>query len=193
MLSDLVSSEFSEGEIDGLTFALFSSGRDSVAYMIATATVALLSHPEQLEALRSDPSLMPGAIEEFMRYGAMFLTLFPRTATEDVELGDTHIAAGESVSVSPVAANRDGRRFENPEEFDITRDAFGHLGFGHGIHGCVGQQLARLEIRQAIGQLLAGLPGLAPGRGRAAVADAVRSSGRHVRGRRGRGRLGVSA
>jgi cytochrome P450 len=160
VLSDLLGSDFSDGEIDGLTFALFSSGRDSVAYLIATATVALLRHPSQLEALRSDPSLMPGAIEEFMRCGAMFITLFPRTATEDVQLGETHIAAGDSVSVSPVAANRDERRFDNPDEFDITRDAYGHLGFGHGIHGCVGQQLARLEIRQAIGQLLAGLPGL---------------------------------
>ncbi len=160
LISDLLGSDFSDGEIEGLTFALFSSGRDSVAYLIATTTVALLRHPDQLEALRSDPSLLPAALEEFTRYGAMFITLFPRTATEDVDLDGLHIAAGESVSVSPVAANRDGRRFENPEDFDITRDAYGHLGFGHGIHGCVGQQLARLEMRQAMGQLLAGLPGL---------------------------------
>jgi cytochrome P450 len=90
----------------------------------------------------------------------MFITLFARTATEDIDLGDAHFRAGESVSVSPVASNRDGRRFDHPDEFDITRDAYGHLGFGHGIHGCVGQQLARLEIRQAITQMLAGLPGL---------------------------------
>jgi cytochrome P450 len=160
VLSDLIRSELTDPEVAGVTLVLFTSGRDSVAYMIATATVALLSHSEQLAALREDPTLIAGAIEEFMRYGAMFITLFPRTATEDIEFGDVHISKGDSVSVSPVASNRDERRFEDPEKFDITRDAYGHLGFGHGIHGCVGQQLARLEIRQAITQMLAGLPGL---------------------------------
>jgi cytochrome P450 len=160
VLSDLIRSDLTDHEVAGVTLVLFTSGRDSVAYMIATSTVALLSHPAQLEALRNDPEMMPAAIEEFMRFGAMFVTLFPRTATEDITVGDVHFAAGESVSVSPVAANRDERRFHDPAEFDITRDAFGHLGFGHGIHGCVGQQVARLEIRQAISQLLGGLPDL---------------------------------
>lgn len=160
VLSELIRSDLTDAEVAGVTLVLFTSGRDSVAYLIATAAVALLTHPQQLNALRDDPALIGGAIEEFMRYGAMFITLFPRTATEDVDFGEVCIHAGESVSVSPVAANRDERRFENPDEFDITRDAFGHLGFGHGIHGCVGQQLARLEIRQAITQLLAGMPGL---------------------------------
>jgi cytochrome P450 len=160
VLSELIRSDLTDAEVAGVTLVLFTSGRDSVAYMIATTTVALLSHPEQLEMLRDDPTLIAGALEEFMRYGAMFITLFPRTATEDIDFGDVHFGTGESVSVSPVASNRDERRFENPEEFDISRDAYGHLGFGHGIHGCVGQQLARLEIRQAITQMLAGLPGL---------------------------------
>lgn len=160
VISELIRSDLTDAEVAGVTLVLFTSGRDSVAYMIATATVALLSHPAQLNALRDDPTLIAGAIEEFMRCGAMFITLFARTATEDVDFGDVHFSKGESVSVSPVASNRDERRFENPERFDITRDAYGHLGFGHGIHGCVGQQLARLEIRQAITQLLAGLAGL---------------------------------
>ncbi len=160
VLSELIRSDLTDAEVAGVTHVLFTSGRDSVAYMIATTTVALLSHPDQLVALRDDPTLITGAIEEFMRYGAMFITLFARTATEDVDFGDVHIDKGDSVSVSPVAANHDDRRFENPDDFDITRDAYGHLGFGHGIHGCVGQQLARLEIRQAITQMLAGLPGL---------------------------------
>jgi len=160
VLSELIRSDLTDAEVAGVTLVLFTSGRDSVAYMIATTTVALLSHPEQLNALRDDPTLIAGAIEEFMRVGAMFITLFPRTATEDINFGDVHFSKGDSVSVSPVASNRDERRFDNPDEFDITRDAYGHLGFGHGIHGCVGQQLARLEIRQAITQMLAGLPGL---------------------------------
>lgn len=160
VLSELIRSDLTDAEVAGVTHVLFTSGRDSVAYMIATTTVALLSHPDQLGALRDDPTLITGAIEEFMRVGAMFITLFARTATEDVDFGDVHIKKGDSVSVSPVASNHDDRHFENPDEFDITRDAYGHLGFGHGIHGCVGQQLARLEIRQAIMQMLAGLPGL---------------------------------
>lgn len=160
VLSNLLNAELSEGEIEGLTLTLLSLGRDSVAYMIATSTVALLRHPDHCELLRSDPALMPGAIEEFMHYGAMSLTLFPRTALENIKLGDSFFAKDESLSVSPVADNRDERRFPDPETFDITRDAFGRLGFGHGIHGCVGQQLARLEMRQALSILLHELPGL---------------------------------
>ena len=160
VISDLLGSDFSIAEIEGLLHVLMTSGRDSVAYMIATATVALLSHPRQLAALRSEPHLIDGAIEEFMRTGAMFITLFPRTATEDVEIEGISIRAGQTVSVSPVGANRDPRRFDHPDDFDIERDASGHLGFGHGPHGCVGQQLARLEIREAITQLISGLPAI---------------------------------
>jgi cytochrome P450 len=160
VLSDLLRSELSRAEIEGIVLVLMTSGRDSVAYMIATSTVALLTNPDQLAALRADPELIAAAIEEFMRFGTMFLTLFPRTATEDMTLEGVHIRAGQTVSVSPVAANRDERRFEHPADFDLSRDAFGHLGFGHGRHGCVGQQLARVEITEAITQLLAALPEL---------------------------------
>ena len=160
VISELIQSDLTDAEVEGLTLVLLGSGRDSVAYMIATTTVALLQHPDQLAALRDDPELVQPAIEEFMRFGAMFITLFPRTATEDIDFGDVHFAKGESVSVSPVGANRDERKYEHPDDFDTTRDAYGHLGFGHGVHGCVGQQVARLEIREAITQMLAGLPGL---------------------------------
>ncbi|HEY4269322.1 MAG TPA: cytochrome P450 [Galbitalea sp.] len=160
VISELIQSDLTDAEVEGLTLVLLGSGRDSVAYMIATTTVALLQHPDQLAALRDDPELVQPAIEEFMRFGAMFITLFPRTATEDIDFGDVHFKKGESVSVSPVGANRDERKYEHPDDFDTARDAYGHLGFGHGVHGCVGQQVARLEIREAITQMLAGLPGL---------------------------------
>jgi cytochrome P450 len=160
VLSDLLSSELTPSEIEGLTFTLLISGRDSVAYTIVTSVVALLSNPEQLEALREDPDLMSSAIEEFMRFGSMFVTLFPRTALEDVQFGDVFISQGQTVSVSQVAANRDPGRFEAPDQFDLSRDAFGHIGFGHGIHGCVGQQLARIEIRTAVSRIINSLPGL---------------------------------
>ena len=96
-----------------------------------------------------------------MRVGAMFVTLFARTALEDVEIEGITIPAGTSVAVSPVAANRDPAHWgADAEEFDVSRDAFGHFGFGYGIHGCIGQQLARVEIREAIAALLAGFPEL---------------------------------
>lgn len=147
-------------EVEALLRLLMGAGRDSVAYLIATASVALLTHPEQLAALRADPELVRPAVEEFMRAGAMFLTLFARTATEDVEIGGTAIPAGTSVAVSPVGANRDPRHWgdDDPETFDVARDAFGHIGFGYGIHGCIGQQVARVEIREAITALIREFP-----------------------------------
>ena len=160
VITHLLRGEWSRIEIEGILIVLMTSGRDSVAYLVSTAMTALLTHPDQLALLRDDPGLMPGAIEEFMRVGAMFVTLFPRTAVEDLEIDGVSIAAGTTVAVSPVAANHDERQYDDPDAFDVTRDAFGHLGFGHGPHGCVGQQLARLEIRESIGQLIAAAPNL---------------------------------
>ena len=160
VLSDLLRTDLTVPEIEGLTLSLMVSGRDSVAYMISTAMTALLNNPDQLEALKNDPELIHGGMEEFMRVGAMFLTVFPRTATEDIEFGDVKIPAGLSVSVSPVAANHDERQFSDPDRFDLSRDAFGHMGFGHGIHGCVGQQVARVEIKTAVMQLISNTSGL---------------------------------
>ncbi|GAA5087493.1 cytochrome P450 [Microbacterium yannicii] len=160
VITHLLQGEWTRAEVEGILLVLMTSGRDSVAYLISTAMVALLTHPDQLAVLHDDPAAIPGAIEEFMRVGAMFVTLFPRTAREDLELRGVAIAAGTTVAVSPVAANHDERQYDDPDRFDVTRDAFGHLGFGHGPHGCVGQQLARLEIREAIARLLAAAPGI---------------------------------
>ncbi len=159
VFGDLVRSDLTPAEQLGVSVALLSSGHDSVAYFLATGSLALLQHPDQLAALREDRALLPGAIEEMIRYGAMFLTLFPRTATVDVEVAGLTVAAGRTVSVSPVGVNRDPSHFPDPDRFDIRRDAEGHLGFGHGIHGCVGQQLARLELTEGF-SLLLDLPGL---------------------------------
>lgn len=160
VITDLLANpDLDRVEVEGLLRLLMGAGRDSVAYLIATASVALLTHPEQLALLRDDPEKVRPAVEEFMRSGAMFVTLFARTATEDVEIEGTLIPAGTSVAVSPVAANRDPAHWEgDPEPFDVTRDAFGHLGFGYGIHGCIGQQVARVEIREAITALLEAFP-----------------------------------
>ncbi|RKR73599.1 cytochrome P450 [Frondihabitans australicus] len=165
VFGDLLAAEadgsLSTHEIEGIALVLMTSGRDSVAYLIATATTALLTHPSQAELLRREPEVMTTAIEEFMRFGAMFITLFPRTATETIEYDGFTVEKGQTVSVSPVGANRDERHFADPTEFDLTRDAGGHLGFGHGPHGCIGQQLARIEIREGVSQLFEALPTLA--------------------------------
>ena len=160
ILSDLIRSDLTDAEIEGQLVLLMNAGRDTVAYMIATGTNALLKHPDQLQALRDDPELIETGIEEILRYSAMFVTLFPRTATEDIEIEGVRIPQGMTVSASPVAANRDPGRWEHPNELDLRRDAFGHLSFGSGQHGCVGQQFARLQLKEAFTQLLAATPGL---------------------------------
>jgi cytochrome P450 len=162
VITDLLANpELDRAEIEGLLRLLMGAGRDSVAYLIATASVALLTNPGQLALLREDPDRIRPAVEEFMRVGAMFVTLFARTALEDVEIDGFDIPAGTSVAVSPVAANRDPAHWgADAEEFDVTRDAFGHFGFGYGIHGCIGQQVARVEIREAISALLEAFPEL---------------------------------
>lgn len=160
VITDLLANpELTAIEVEGLLRLLMGAGRDSVAYLIATASVALLTNPEQLATLRNDVTGVGPAVEEFMRTGAMFVTLFARTATEDVEIEGTLIPAGTSVAVSPVGANRDPEHWgADADRFDVTREAFGHLGFGYGIHGCIGQQVARVEIREAITALLEQFP-----------------------------------
>ena len=160
VITDLLNNpELDQVEIEGLLRLLMGAGRDSVAYLIATASVALLTNPAQLQHLRDDLEGVRPAVEEFMRSGAMFVTLFARTAMEDVEIEGTIIREGTSVAVSPVSANHDPAHWgDDHAQFDVTRDAFGHLGFGYGIHGCIGQQVARVEIREAITALLQEFP-----------------------------------
>ena len=161
-LSDLVtSSELSDTEVQGITFALLVSGHDSVTSMISLGAVALLAHPEQLAAFRAGSVPLAGAVEEILRFGTLFAGVLPRTATDDVDLAGVHLRKGETVVVSPMAVNRDGSRFADPDRFDIARsDALGHLAFGHGVHACMGQQLARLEISVALSRLFARFPTL---------------------------------
>jgi cytochrome P450 len=159
-ITDLLASDLTAAEREGILTVLMASGRDAIAYMISTNAATLLRHPDQLATLRSDPARIPAAVEEFVRFNAMFLSTHPRTVAEDCDLDGIPFRAGESVWVSTVAANRDPERFEDPDAFDVSRDAYGHVAFGHGIHGCIGQQLARLVIGETIAQLLARFPHL---------------------------------
>ncbi len=118
--------------------------------MLGLGTFALLEHPEQMAELRANPELVQGAVEELLRYLTV-ADVFYRYATEDVEVGSETIPKGSTVVVSLLAANRDPRRFDEP---DVHRHARGHMAFGHDVHRCLGQQLARLEMRAAFAGLL---------------------------------------
>ncbi|WP_020574602.1 cytochrome P450 [Actinopolymorpha alba] len=160
ILSDLArDDDLTIEELVGIAFLLLLAGHETTANMLALGTFALLEHPEQLAELRANPDLLPGAVEELMRYLSV-ADIFFRYATEDIELGGETIGKGSTVVISLLAANRDPRRFENPDALDVHRQARGHLSFGHGVHQCLGQQLARIEMRAGFDGLLRRLPTL---------------------------------
>ncbi|GAB3574049.1 cytochrome P450 [Amycolatopsis endophytica] len=161
ILSDLTRhDDLSIEELVGAAFLLLLAGHETTANMLALGTFALLEHPEQRAELRANPELMPNAVEEMMRYLSV-ADIFFRYATEDIELCGETIGEGSTVVVSLLAANRDPERFDNPDTLDIHRKARGHLGFGHGVHQCLGQQLARVEMRAGFDGLLRRFPDLA--------------------------------
>jgi cytochrome P450 len=147
-------------EILGMAFLLLIAGFETTVNLIANGILALLRHPKQMALLRSDRSLLPGALEEFLRYDGPVHTATLRYTTEPVMVGETEIPAGQLVYISVLAANRDAARFTRPDQLDITREASRHLSFGHGVHHCIGAPLARLEGEIAIGRLLDRFPGL---------------------------------
>ncbi len=137
-----------------LVRSFMSAGIDTTANAIATAMWLFASHPEQWQALRANPDLARAAFEELLRFESPFQTFF-RTTTREVEIGGIRLAADEKVMVSLGAANRDPRQWQEPDRFDITRSTTGHVGFGAGIHGCVGQMIARLELEVLLRALAA--------------------------------------
>ncbi|MFE5633177.1 cytochrome P450 [Streptomyces sp. NPDC056543] len=160
LLGDLAQdSDLTDEELVGVGGFLLAAGLDTTANMIAHGTFALLGNPAQAEAVRTDPELAPQAVEELMRYLTVAHTGM-KSALEDVELEGRLIKAGESVTLSLEAANRDPERFPDPDRLDVHRKATGHLGFGHGIHQCLGQQLARVEMTVALPALLRRFPTL---------------------------------
>ena len=166
LLSDLVHASddgdsLSEPELVSMAFLLLVAGHETTVNLIANGVLALLREPEQLALLRAQPELLPGAVEEFLRFDGPIHLATLRFTAEPVEVGGVTIPAGEFVLVSLLGANRDAERFPEPDRLDITRAAGGHLAFGHGIHYCVGAPLARLEAEIALGGLLARFPDLA--------------------------------
>ncbi|MGW8363448.1 cytochrome P450 [Streptomyces wedmorensis] len=159
VLSELTDSDLTDEELKGISLILLAAGFDTTANMLSLGTFALLRNPEQLAALRADPALTDGAVEELLRYLSVAKT-FHRTALEDVELGGQTVKAGTTVLLSYHTANRDPDRFDDPHTLDVRRQAAGHLAFSHGIHQCLGQQLARVEMRVAFRALIDRFPTL---------------------------------
>jgi cytochrome P450 len=159
IIGALTSTDLTDDELAGVGAFLLGAGLDTTANMIALGTFALLVHPDQLAALRADTGLIDSAVEELLRYLTIADTGL-RVALEDVEIAGRLIRAGESVTLAIGAANRDPHRYEDPDRLDLRRNASGHLALGHGLHQCLGQQLARAEMRAAFPALLTRLPGL---------------------------------
>jgi cytochrome P450 len=161
LLSELAgSAELSDLEIAGSGVLLLTAGHETIAGMLGLSVFALLSHPEQLARLRDGSASKDAAVEELLRYLTIFQFGVPRSPLEDIELDGQLIRAGETVTVSLPAANRDPQRFECPDELDLARSARGHLAFGYGVHQCIGQNLARMELHVALPALFERLPGL---------------------------------
>ncbi|RSS96719.1 cytochrome P450 [Streptomyces sp. WAC05292] len=159
VLSELTDGDFTDEELKGISLILLAAGFDTTANMLALGTFALLQNPGQLAALRADPALTDGAVEELLRYLSVAKT-FHRTALEDVVVGGQSIEAGTTVVLSLHTANRDPERFTDPDVLDLRRPYDGHLAFSHGIHQCLGQQLARVEMRVAFRALIDRFPTL---------------------------------
>lgn len=165
LLSTLITEQLEKGTIDrdelvATAILLLVAGHETTASMTSLSVVTLLEHPEQYDALRADPALVPGAVEELLRYLAIADIAGGRVAMADIEIDGAHIKAGEGVIVTNSIANRDGSVFAEPDTFDVRRDARHHLSFGYGVHQCLGQNLARLELEVILAALFERLPNL---------------------------------
>jgi cytochrome P450 len=166
LISGLVAVEEGGQKLDGeelmsMVFLLLVAGHETTVNLIGNGTLALLQHRDQFDKLRNEPSLIKNAIEEMLRYNGPIEVATNRWAFEDVELSGKCIPLGDMVMASLVSANRDPSVFHNPDVFDISREeAHKHLGFGNGIHYCLGAPLARMEGAIAINALVQRFPNL---------------------------------
>jgi cytochrome P450 len=166
LLSALIAAQeagdsLSEHELLAMLFLLLVAGHETTVNLIASGVLALLQHPGELARLRSDPSLVPAAVEELLRYANPLNHATERFTLEPVTIGGVEIPAREWVVLATSSANHDPAHFPGADRLDVGRDATGHVAFGHGIHYCLGAPLARLEGEIAFGSLLSRFPGLA--------------------------------
>jgi cytochrome P450 len=138
-------------ELQGMAWLLFTAGHTTTVDLIGNSVLALLRRPEQYAALRADPGLLPAAIEEFVRYDGAIELGISRFTTAPVTIGETTIPGdGQVVLLAIASANRDATRFPDADRLDVHRNPAGHVGFGHGIHYCLGAALARMETSIAL-------------------------------------------
>ena len=150
----------SERELVLMTIGLIVAGHETTASQLPLSLLTLFRHPDQLELLRERPELVPGAVEELLRFTRLLPSTFPRVATADVELQGATVPAGDAVFALQYSANRDERAYAEPDRFDITREGPPHLAFGSGPHVCLGAPLARVELQVALASLLRRFPRL---------------------------------
>ncbi|MGW4034528.1 cytochrome P450 family protein [Streptomyces sp. NPDC004838] len=148
----------SEGELVSLAVLLFVAGHETTTNYLGNAVLALLQHPTELARLRKNPESVPHALDELLRFDSPLSTATFRYTTEAITLGGTEIPAGVPVVIALGAANRDPQRFPSPLRLDLDRKAVGHLGFGHGIHRCLGAPLARAEADIVLRAILSRFP-----------------------------------
>jgi cytochrome P450 len=165
LVSRIVEEHVRPGNLSREDFAeigamILRAGHDTTTNMIGLGTLILISHPAQAAAVRDNPDVVPGAVEELLRYVSPVQFSPRRVALEDVAIGDVVIRKGDGVFALNPAANRDPEVFPDPDTFDVHRDASRHVAFGFGIHQCLGQILARLELQVLLPLLLRRLPDL---------------------------------
>jgi hypothetical protein len=163
MAGRVTAGEISRRDLASMGVLLLIAGHETTANMIALGTYALLTHPDQLAAVRTadDPQLIGRTVEELLRYLTIVHTGRRRVAIEDIEIGGEVIRAGEGIVLPNESANRDAAVFPDPDRLDVHRDARGHIAFGFGVHQCLGQPLARLELQIVYGTLYRRVPTLA--------------------------------
>ncbi|MEU8402496.1 cytochrome P450 [Nonomuraea sp. NPDC048892] len=147
-------------QLTDIALGLLNAGHETTANMLSLSTFALLEHPVRLAELRADPGLIDGAVEELLRYLSIIQLGVSRVTTEPVTLGGVELPAGATVVIATPEVNRDPRQWSDPDVLDLRRPRAAHLAFGHGVHQCLGQQLARIELRIGLGELITRLPGL---------------------------------
>ncbi|MBF8186028.1 cytochrome P450 [Nonomuraea sp. K274] len=149
-----------DAQLVDVALVLLGAGHETTANMLGLGTFALLENPDQLAALRADPALLDNTVEELLRYLSIIQMGVSRVATEDITVAGVEIPAGSTMIIATPEVNRDPRHWSDPDRLDVRRSRTSHLAFGHGVHQCLGQQLARVEMQVGLGELFTRLPNL---------------------------------
>ncbi|MES2977715.1 MAG: cytochrome P450 [Pseudomonadota bacterium] len=156
----VVPGQLSRDDFADMCSMILRAGHDTTTNMIGLGTLLFLQHPEQLARLKAEPELIDSAVDELLRYLSPVQFAPRRVALEDAEVNGASIRKGDGIFAVNAAANRDEEEFAQPDAFDISRDASNHLAFGYGIHRCLGQGLARIELQVVFPKLFARFPNL---------------------------------